>query len=50
MKVMSVVPLSFLNAHGLSGRSPDCSRCSFNHFSRTLARIFPAIDNKEMLR
>ena len=34
----------------LSGRSPDCSRCSFNRFIRTLARIFPAIDNKEMPR
>ena len=47
---MSIVPLSFLNPHWLSGRSPDCSRCSFNRFSRTLARIFPATDNKEMPR
>ena len=47
---MSIVPLSFLNPHWLSGRSPDFSRCSFNRFSRTLARIFPATDNKEMPR
>ena len=40
----------FLNPHWLSGRSSDCSRYSFNRFSRTLARIFPAIDNKEMPR
>ena len=45
---MSIVPLSFLNPHWLSGRSPDCSRCSFSRLSRTLARTFPAIDNKEM--
>ena len=50
VKIMSVVPLFFLNPHWLSGRSPDRSRCSFNQFSRTLARIFPAIDNKEMPR
>ena len=50
VKIMSIVPLSFLDPHWLSGRSPDCSRCSFNRFSRTLARIFPAIDNKEMPR
>ena len=42
---MSTVPLFFLNPHWLSGRSPGRSRCSFNRFSRTLARIFPAIDN-----
>ena len=42
---MSIVPLSFLNPHWLSGRSPDCSRCSFKRFSRTLARIYPEIDN-----
>ena len=42
--------LSFLNPQWLSGRSPDCPRCSFSWFSRTLARIFPAIDNKEMPR
>ena len=40
----------FLNPHWLSGRRPDCSRCSFNQFSRTLARIFPAIDNKDISR
>ena len=49
VKIMSIVPLFFLNPHWLSGRSPDRSRCSFNRFSRTLARIFPAIDNKDML-
>ena len=46
VKIMSIAPLFFW----LSGRSPDRSRCSFNRFSRTLARIFPAIDNKEMPR
>ena len=50
VKIMSVVPLSYLNPHWLYGRSPDCSRRSFNRFSRTLARILPAIDNKEMPR
>ena len=50
MKIMSVVPPSFLYPHWLSGRSPDCSRCSFSRLSRTLARTFPAIDNKEMPR
>ena len=50
VKIMSIVPLSLLNPHWLSGRSPDCSRCSFNRFSRTLARILAAIDNKEMSR
>ena len=50
VKIMSIVPLPFLNPHWLSGRSPDCSMRSFNRFSRTLARIFPAIDNKEMPR
>ena len=44
VEVMSIVPLFFLNPHWLSGRSPDRSRCSFNRFSRTLARIFPATD------
>ena len=44
IKIMSIVPLFFLNPHWLSGRSPDRSRCSFNRFSRTPARIFPAID------
>ena len=34
----------------LYGRSPDCSRCSFSWFSRSLARTFPAIDNKGMPR
>ena len=47
---MSIVPLSFLNPHWLSGRSPDCSRCSFSLLSRILIRTFPAIDNKEMPR
>ena len=47
---MSIVLLSFLNPHWLSGRSPDCSRCSFSRLSRTFARTFPAIDNKEMPR
>ena len=42
--------LSFLNPYGLYGRSPDCLRCSYNRFSRTLARIFPVTDNKEMPR
>ena len=50
VKIISIGPLAFLNPYWLSGRSPDCSRCSFNRFSRTLARIFPAIDNKEMHR
>ena len=49
-KIMSNVPLSFLNPHWLSGRSPDCSRWSFSRLSRNLARTFPAIDNKEMPR
>ena len=40
-------PVSFLDPHWLSSRSPDFSMCSFNRFSRTLARIFPAIDNKK---
>ena len=47
---MSIFSLSFLNPHWLSGRSPDCSRCSFSRLSRTLARTFPATDNKEMPR
>ena len=47
---MSIVHPSFLNTHWPSGRSTDCSRWSFNRFSRTLARIFLAIDNKEMTR
>ena len=50
VKIMSIVPRFFLNPHWLSGRKPDCWRCSFNRFSRTLARIFPATDDKEMLR
>ena len=50
VKIMSFVPLFFLNPHWLSGRRPDHSRCSFNRFSRTLARFFPAIDNKQMPR
>ena len=41
---------AILHLHCLSGRSPDCSRCSFNRFSRTPARIFPATDNKEIPR
>ena len=43
------VPLSFLNPHWLSGRSSDCSRCSFNRFSRTIARIFPELTIKRCL-
>ena len=50
VKIMSIVHLSFLNPHWISGRSPDCSRCSFSRLSRTLARAFPTIDNKEMPR
>ena len=50
VKIISIVSLSFLNPHWLSCRSPVCSRCSFNRFSRTLVRIFPAIHNKEMPR
>ena len=38
----------FSESHSHSGRSPDCSRCSFNRFSRTLARIFSALDMKEL--
>ena len=34
VKIMSIVPLSFLNPYWLSGRSPDYSRCSFNLFNR----------------
>ena len=37
VKIMSIVPLSFLNPRRISDRSPDCLRCSFNRFSRTLA-------------
>ena len=48
VKIMSFVPLSFLNPHWLSGRCPDCSRCSFIWLSRTLARTYPTTDNKEM--
>ena len=33
-----------------SGRSPDWSRCSYNRFSRILARIFPTTDSKKMPR
>ena len=50
VKIMSFVPLFILNPHWLSGRRPDCSRCSFSRLSRTLARTFLAIDNKEMPR
>ena len=50
VKIMSVVPLSFLNPHWIFGRSPDCSRCSISQLSRTLPRTFPAIDNEEMPR
>ena len=50
VKIMSIVPLSFLNPHWLFDRSPACSRRSFSRLSRTLARTFPAIDNKEMPR
>ena len=39
-----------LNPPWLSGRSPYCSRYSFSWLSRTLARTFPAIDNKEIKR
>ena len=51
LKIMAIVPLSFLNPHWLSGRSLDCSSFSFSRFSRfsrTLARTLPKIDNKEM--
>ena len=50
LKIMSIVPLSFQNPHWLSCRSPDWSRCSFSRLSRTFARTFPAIYNKEMPR
>ena len=50
VKIMSIVPLSFLKPHWFSGRSPDYSRCSFNLFSRTFSRIFQATDNKEISR
>ena len=46
VKIISIVPLFSLNPYWLSGRSPDHSRCSFDRFSKILARIFPAIDNK----
>ena len=49
LKIMSIVPLSFLNPHPLSGRSTDCSRSLFNRFTRTLARIFPATEKKRCL-
>ena len=49
-EIMSSVPLSFPNPHWLYGRSPDCSKCLFNRFSRTLTMLYPAIDNKEMPR
>ena len=42
--------LSFLNPQWLLGRSPDCPRCSLSWFSKTLARIFQVIENKEMPR
>ena len=49
VSIMSIAPLLFLNAHWLSGRNPDCSRCSFNRLIRTLARLFLAVDYKEVL-
>ena len=39
-----------LNPHWLSGRSYACSSGLFNRLSRTLARILPAFDSKEMPR
>ena len=42
------IPLSLLNPHWLSVRSPTKSRCSFRRFSWMFASIFPVIDNKEM--
>ena len=42
---MSIVPLSFLNQHWLSGKRQFWPRCSFKRFSRIFVIIFWAIDN-----
>ena len=47
VKIMSIVPLSFLNPHWLSGISPAWSRWAFRRFNRIFASIFPAIDKRE---
>ena len=46
MKIISIVPLSFLIPHRLSDRSPDCSRCSFSRLRGTLARTLQQLTIK----
>ena len=49
MKIMSIVPLSFLNPHGFLVEALTVQGVhSFIRFSRSVVRIFPAIDNKEI--
>ncbi|KAJ7337099.1 hypothetical protein OS493_009951 [Desmophyllum pertusum] len=48
-EIMSTVPRPALKPHWLSGRRP-ISRCLMRLLRRTLGRIFPAIDSREIPR